>query len=106
VSTAFLFLLGAHYIADFPLQGSFLADMKGQRYYLLFAHSIIYATVIAFALFLFGAYADWKFIAVLILHMSVDKWKASKPRDAAHWHLIYYDQGIHIALNTLLLFVR
>jgi hypothetical protein len=100
--TGLLFLLGAHYIADFPLQGSFLADMKGQRLYLLFAHAMIYATVIAIALGVMGRYGDWKFLALLVSHMVVDKWKSSQPRDAAHWHLIYWDQGAHIALNALL----
>ena len=103
--TSIMFLLGAHYIADFPLQGDFVAQMKGKRLYILFAHVTIYASVVSAVLFYFGRYADWKFGVILVTHMLIDWWKSQQPRDDAHWHLIYYDQAGHIGINTLLYFL-
>lgn len=97
--------LGTHYIADFPLQGDFVAQMKGKRWYILFAHGLINAFCFAVLLLFLGRYADWKPIVVLITHMVIDKWKSSQPKDDAHWHLIYYDQFLHVFINILLLFL-
>lgn len=83
-----------------------MAQMKGERWYILFAHSMIYATVISFGLMVFQAYAVWKLGVILASHMIIDKWKASKPKDKEHWHLIYYDQAGHILINSLLLVVQ
>lgn len=98
-----LLIFGLHYIADFPLQGEFLAKMKGKRIYLLFAHSMIYATVLSMGLIFFNVFTIWKFFALLISHMLIDGWKASKPQDEKYWHLIYYDQSAHLIINILLL---
>jgi hypothetical protein len=98
-------ITGAHYIADFPLQGSFIADNKGKRWYILMAHAFIYATVIAAALLLTGKYETWKWAIVFAAHLTIDRWKSSQPKDEAHWHYIYYDQGLHIAINMILALV-
>lgn len=95
-----LILIGLHFIADFPLQGSFIADMKGKRLYILFAHAFIYAFAISIGLAYLGAYADWKMAVILITHMAIDKWKSSQ--DEAHWNLIYIDQALHMIINTVL----
>jgi len=100
-----IWILGAHYIADFPLQGSYIADNKGKRWYILMAHAFIYATVIAIALMFLGKYEVWKWFVVFAVHFMTDKWKSGQPKDEAHWHYIYYDQGLHIGVNILLLFV-
>lgn len=100
-----MLLLGRHYIADFPLQGDFVAQMKGKRIYILFTHAMIYASIISTILMLFSKYADWKFGVILITHMLIDYWKSHKPNDEAHWHLLYYDQAAHIGINTLLYFI-
>jgi hypothetical protein len=101
--TKLLFVLGTHYIADFPLQNDFVAQNKGKKWYLLFAHGTINAFCFGMLLQFYGAYADWKVIVVLITHMLIDKWKISQPKDEAHWNLIYYDQFLHIAINIILL---
>jgi len=103
--TAILLLLGAHYVADFPLQGDFVAQMKGKRLYILFAHGVINAFIISLVLVYLGVFASWKFIVIAISHMVIDKWKSQKPKDDAHWYLIYYDQIGHILINIILLFV-
>jgi len=103
--TSMLFLLGAHYIADFPLQSDFIARLKGKRIYILFAHAMIYATIISLVLLYLGKYTDWKFFVILLSHMLIDWWKARQPSDDAHWHLLYYDQIGHIVINALLYFV-
>lgn len=101
----FLIILGLHYIADFPLQSDFIAKMKGTKLYILFAHAMIYATVISIGLIWLNAFTTWKLIIVLLSHMAIDKWKSNKPKDDAHWYLIYYDQAGHILINTFLLFI-
>src|SRR5699024_1551322 len=49
-----LILLFAHLLADYPLQGSFLAEMKGKNIQLLFAHAGIWNGCIAVAGYLIG----------------------------------------------------
>lgn len=102
VLTQLIVLVVAHYVGDFPLQGTFLAQVKRERLYILVAHALIYAGTIALALWLVGRYSDWKFFAVLGTHVVVDFWKTRQPADAAHWHLIYYDQAAHLAINLAL----
>lgn len=103
--TLIIFIIGAHYIADFPLQSEFLAMNKGKKWYLLFAHAMIYTTTISITLLLLGVYADWKFAVLLISHYFIDRWKSHEPADEAHWHLIYYDQALHLLINILLVVV-
>ena len=100
-----LFIFGLHYIADFPLQGEFLAQMKGSKVYLLFAHSMIYATVLSAGLLYFSVFSVWKFFILMVSHMLIDSWKCRKPKDEEHWHLIYYDQAGHLLINLVLLII-
>lgn len=91
-----LLLIGAHCIADYPLQGEFLANFKGKFDYLLLMHSIIWGTVIAITLKYLGLYADWKFIFLIAGHFIIDRWKARKEdkTDALTWDL-WIDQLLH-----------
>lgn len=50
----FLFLLFAHLLADYPLQGEFLATMKGKNHIVLFSHAGIWTGVISVASWLIG----------------------------------------------------
>jgi hypothetical protein len=73
--TAIIVVFLAHFLADYPLQGDFLATWKSKSYYILFVHSFIWASLVSLALISFGLYAPWKFLVLLIPHAIIDGWK-------------------------------
>lgn len=98
-----LVLLG-HYIADYPLQGTFLATTKGNNWYSLLAHSIIYSLTIGLCLYYLGVYALWKIAILIISHYAIDGFKAkAKNKDKQLTTYLYIDQALHITINILLL---
>jgi hypothetical protein len=85
----FLILLFAHLIADYPLQGEFLANMKGKNLIVLFSHAGIWTGCIAIAGYLLGYDVGYMDIAFLfIVHALLDYQKANK-------------RGIYEGLDTL-----
>lgn len=98
---SFLIIFFAHLLADFPLQGSFLAEMKGRNTYLLVAHAGIWSGCVAIAGYLIGF--DVGFIDIFLLftvHAIADYLKASnklwyKNTDPLMGGLII-DQTIHV----------
>lgn len=98
-----LWIILAHYIADYPLQGDFLAQTKGKYWYSLLVHSVIYGLTIALALKLLGLFAIWKAIALIISHMIIDYKKATaKNKEKALTTYLYIDQVLHIVINIIL----
>lgn len=98
-----LILLG-HYIADYPLQGSFLATTKGDNWYSLFAHSVIYSLTIGLCLYYIGVYALWKIAILIISHYAIDKIKTmAKDKSKQLTTYLYIDQALHITINIILL---
>lgn len=98
-----LWIILAHYIADYPLQGDFLAQTKGKYWYSLLAHSVIYGLTIALVLKLLGLFAIWKAIALIISHMVIDYKKATaKNKEKALTTYLYIDQALHIVINIIL----
>jgi len=87
------FLIFLHCLGDFPLQGQFLAENKGQNDYLLFAHSVIWAGTISAGLLYFGLFAMWKVLFLLIGHFIIDRWKARLQVSGQKSLMI--DQGLH-----------
>lgn len=73
-----LFLLWLHFVGDYPLQGSFLAQMKGKHDYLLLCHAIIWTGTISTGLWMIGSLAMWKVGFLLAGHFVIDRWKARK----------------------------
>lgn len=76
---SFLTLLFAHLLADYPLQGDFLAKEKGNNPIALFAHAGIWTGVILVTVFLLGYEVNiiditWLFI----IHAIADYSKANK----------------------------
>lgn len=101
-----LWLLLAHYIADYPLQGEFLAQTKGKYFYSLLVHSIIYGLTISFALNYMGAFALYKAFILVVSHIVIDYKKATaKNKDKALTTYLYIDQLLHISINTILYFL-
>jgi hypothetical protein len=98
-----LVLIGAHYIADYPLQGEFLAQTKGKYWYSLLAHSVIYTFVIGICLYILGSYSIWKALFILSSHMIIDCKKAkARDKQKALTTYLYIDQGLHVGINILL----
>jgi hypothetical protein len=89
-------LVFAHFIADFPLQGDFLANMKGKYDYLLFAHCVIWAGCVSLVLVHFGVFTWTKFTFLLCGHFVVDRIKA-RAQDKTHalTRDLWFDQFVH-----------
>lgn len=64
-------ILACHMIGDYVLQSDFIAKTKGENWYHLFAHSILYA----FPFYLFFGF-DSGLLFVLITHFITDAYKA------------------------------
>ena len=98
-----LWLILAHYILDYPLQGDFLAQTKGKYWYSLFVHCIIYSLGMALVFKFIGVFAMWKVLVLLLSHILIDYKKATaKNNDLALTTYLYIDQCFHIAINLIL----
>jgi hypothetical protein len=86
----------AHYIADYPLQGDFLATFKGKLDYILFCHALIWTGCVCAVLGHFGVFAWWKVFFLLVGHFWIDRWKSRK-EDKAHalTRDLWVDQTLH-----------
>lgn len=101
-------LLIAHLIADFTLQSAEWAHKKTQKLRYLFGHAIIYAVIMAIAVFAaIPAATGWlPFLIIAISHLFID-WvrvvsdkKNTKP--AALFCSFVVDQILHIAIIAIL----
>ena len=101
-----LWILLAHYLLDYPLQSNFLAQTKGEYFYSLFVHSMIYGLGMAFVFKLIGIFTIWKAIVLVISHIIIDYFKATaKNKEKALTNYLYIDQSLHIIINLLMLFL-
>ena len=92
-----IMLVVAHCIGDYPLQGTFLAEMKGSNHFLLLVHSIIWAGVIYLALMIGGEAEPWKFVFLASIHLFIDHWKCTrKDKSKALTKHLYIDQALHM----------
>ncbi|PFD89210.1 hypothetical protein CN306_18740 [Bacillus thuringiensis] len=97
----FLVLLFAHLLADYPLQGDFLANMKGKNHIILATHAGIWTGTVLIAAHFLGyniTYIDvtWMFI----VHAVADYMKAKpvgfyRKLDSLKSGLLI-DQSIHV----------
>ena len=98
----FFWLLFAHLLADYPLQGDFLANMKGKNFTVLLTHAGIWTGTITLALKLLGYHPTfWAVVFLFVIHAIADKLKASnllwyKHMDSLRTGLLI-DQLIHVA---------
>lgn len=107
----FLVLMFAHLLADYPLQGEFLANMKGKNHILLISHAGIWTGCIAIAGYLLGFDVGYLDIVLLfVIHTIADHLKAAnkfwyKKLDALKGGLLS-DQLIHIGQILLFIFMN
>lgn len=92
-----IWLIFAHFIGDFALQSSWMAQNKRRLWYVMLAHCIIWAGVVSIALVYTGRYADWKVGLLVGGHFAIDSWKAIRHDSAETWWQIYPDQALHLA---------
>ncbi|OJT57678.1 hypothetical protein BFP46_05085 [Bacillus licheniformis] len=104
----FLVLLFAHLLADYPLQGDFLANMKGENLTILATHAGIWTGVICIALWLMSILVTpidivWLFVVHAIADYMKAKpvgfYKKLNPLGAG----LAIDQLIHIGQIIILL---
>lgn len=91
----FLFL---HALADYPLQGDFLATFKGKNIIAMVAHCLIWAGVIFLGMKYYG-HAEWYTFPFLFLgHWAIDKWKCSRAGNGKELTTdLAIDQMLHFA---------
>lgn len=91
-------LVTLHCLADYPLQGDFLANFKGKNRFLLFIHSFIWAGMIYMGLHHLGfANETWHFPFLLGAHYLIDDWKCKRPdKSKALTTDLYIDQALHM----------
>jgi hypothetical protein len=88
----------AHYIGDYPLQGAYLAKMKGKSDYILFCHTFIWTGCVSAVLAYFGVFVWWKAVSLLVGHFAIDRWKSRKTdKSNAMSSDLWIDQGLHFA---------
>jgi Protein of unknown function (DUF3307) len=104
----FLALVFAHLLADYPLQGQFISDMKGKNIIILITHVGIWTGCVSVAGILVGLSIGLSDITLLfVVHAIADHLKATnklwyKKLDSLKGGLLV-DQLIHIGQIILLI---
>lgn len=99
--SSFFWLMFAHLLADYPLQGDFLANMKGKNHIVLLTHAGIWTGCITLGLDLLGYHPTTMVVVFLfVVHAIADLLKARnllwyKKMNALTWGLLI-DQLIHV----------
>lgn len=98
-----MYLLFAHYIADYPLQSDFLAQTKGKYWYSLMVHCFLYSMTIGTAMVLMkGYFSISSMMIIYITHVAIDYCKANaKNKEKALTTYLYIDQLAHILVNFI-----
>lgn len=104
----FLVLIFAHLLADYPLQGEFLATMKGKNHILLVSHAGIWTGCICTALWLMGIPVGLFDVVWLFLVHAVADYMKAKPlgfykRLDPLGKGLFIDQMIHVAQILILM---
>lgn len=87
-----LMLLAGHYIGDYGLQSSWMADNKGKSWYVAIAHAATYTAAVAVAAMLAGVTLPIDAVFVLFAsHFLIDSVKARWG-----WIGMWTDQVLHL----------
>lgn len=104
IEQAFLFLF-LHALADYPLQGDFLAQFKGKNWIAMTAHCLIWSGVIYIGLRSYGVAEDWHIPFLFFGHMAIDKWKCSRSGNGKELTSdLLIDQLLHFAQIAICLY--
>lgn len=72
------YLILAHLLLDYPLQGDFMAKTKASNNFILFAHSLLWGLGMCAVLDHFHLYQDWMLHWMVWGHMAMDWIKCHK----------------------------
>lgn len=87
-------ILSIHFFADYVLQTRFIAESKGQNWYHMFIHCVLYSAPFAMH---YGL--DWRILVILLTHIVIDAGKAR------YYKVTYVqDQVLHLLILFLLYF--
>lgn len=89
-----IWLVFAHFVGDFPLQGDYLTKNKGSNGWLMMAHSVIWAGCISAVLSACGKLSPAQFYFLFLGHAFIDSWRARFGKDQS-W-AFYLDQVLHL----------
>jgi len=85
-----------HAIADYPMQGDFLAQFKGKNWIAMIAHCAIWSGIIYFGLQFYSIDKFWHFPFLFFGHMAIDKWKCSRSGNGKELTSdLLIDQALH-----------
>ncbi|MBM7662340.1 hypothetical protein JOC85_003147 [Bacillus mesophilus] len=110
----FDFLLIGHFIGDFLLQTSWMAQYKATKWIPLLTHVTIYTIVVAIFGFLSGGLSLWGIAIIFIGHVILDRkkfvsfWVKKIQRadgPSLGWLSIVTDQVFHLILLAIAIYV-
>jgi hypothetical protein len=87
----FEYLLLAHLLLDYPLQGDFLGVYKAKYNFLLLVHVVMWSLGIAFVLKVLSLYAFWKLQMLFWGHLVMDYLKCRR-------HLVNWCMSVYMKL--------
>ena len=101
-----ILLLTVHCLADYPLQGDFLANTKGKNFFLLLVHAFIWSGMVYVTFNHLGINNPWWFLFLFVGHVLIDKWKCDRPdKSKALTTDLYLDQlGHFVQILIVLIF--
>ena len=101
----FIILYFLNLVLDYPLQGTFLAEYKSKKNYILFVHCAIWSLGIYIALHFLGLATVWKLIMLLVGHYIIDYWKCRGlyKKYMKDFTAYYIDQSLHVVQILLCL---
>lgn len=100
-----LFIILLHYIADWGLQTTFVAENKGKYIDIMFAHCMVWAGVISIGLLIADRFTLVKFLFLFAGHFTMDTFKMRKIQypcsnrqedESRNIKLLRIDQAVHI----------
>lgn len=108
---AFLVLLFAHLLADYPLQGDFLATMKGKNHIVLVSHAGIWTGTICTACWMMGIPIGLFDIVLLFGVHAIQDYLKAKPvgiykRLNPLGKGLLLDQFVHVLQIVVLLLIK
>ena len=93
----YFLLLALHCLADYPLQGDFLASFKGKNKICMFVHCVIWSGLIYFGLKHLGIAQYWHIPFLFLGHMLIDCWKCSRSGNGKELTTdLLVDQFLHL----------
>ena len=100
-----LWLVFAHFIADWGLQSEWMGREKTKHWIVRFAHCMIYTGVIALTLKWLGIFELWKIVFIFVGHYAMDWGKGKIAKSEKDWWLIYPDHIWHFIQLIIVCFV-